>query len=81
MGLPRTLSGEQLITALAKLGYERTRQRGSHVRLTTQQNGIHHVTVPLHDSLRVGTLSSILRDVAAHFGISRDELLNRLFDQ
>jgi predicted RNA binding protein YcfA (HicA-like mRNA interferase family) len=79
MRLPRNLSGEELITALCRLGYQRTRQRGSHVRLTTQQNGRHDVTVPLHESLRVGTLASILRDVAAHFGISRDELLNRLF--
>jgi predicted RNA binding protein YcfA (HicA-like mRNA interferase family) len=79
MRLPRNLSGEELITALSRLGYERTRQRGSHVRLTTMENGRHDVTVPLHESLRVGTLSSILRDVAAHFGTSRDELLNRLF--
>jgi predicted RNA binding protein YcfA (HicA-like mRNA interferase family) len=79
MRLPRNLSGDELITALGRLGYQRTRQRGSHVRLTTEQNGKHDVTIPLHESLRVGTLSSILRDVAAHFGISRDELLERLF--
>jgi predicted RNA binding protein YcfA (HicA-like mRNA interferase family) len=79
MRLPRNLSGEQLVTALGRLGYQQTRQRGSHARLTTQQNGKHDVTVPMHESLRVGTLSSLLRDVAAHFEISRDELLNRLF--
>lgn len=79
MRLPRNLSGEELVTALGRLGYQRTRQRGSHVRLTTEQNGKHDVTVPLHESLRVGTLASILRAVAAHFGITRDELLQRLF--
>lgn len=79
MRLPRNVSGDELITALGRFGYQRTRQRGSHVRLTTEQNGKHDVTIPLHESLRVGTLSSILRDVAAHFGISRDELANRLF--
>ena len=79
MRLPRNLSGGELITALGRLGYEQTRQRGSHVRLTTLQNGRHDVTVPLHESLRVGTLSSILRDVGGHFGISRDDLMIRLF--
>jgi predicted RNA binding protein YcfA (HicA-like mRNA interferase family) len=79
MRLPRNVSGDDLIAALAKLGYLPTRQRGSHVRLTTDQNGKHDITVPRHDSLRIGTLASILRDVEAHFGITRDDLLERLF--
>ena len=79
MRLPRNLSGDDLIAALAKLGYRPTRQRGSHVRLTTDQNGQHDITVPRHDPLRIGTLAAILRDVAAHFGITRDELFERLF--
>jgi predicted RNA binding protein YcfA (HicA-like mRNA interferase family) len=79
MRLPRNVSGDDLVAALAKLGYQPTRQRGSHVRLTTDQNGKHDITVPRHDPLRVGTLASILRDVAAHFGITRDELVKRLF--
>jgi predicted RNA binding protein YcfA (HicA-like mRNA interferase family) len=52
---------------------------GSHVRLATERNGTHHVTVPNHDPLRVGTLSSILQDIAAHLGLTRDELLEQLF--
>ncbi|MHB1359839.1 MAG: type II toxin-antitoxin system HicA family toxin [Rhodocyclaceae bacterium] len=78
MKLPRDLSGPDLIRLLAKLGYAATRQAGSHVRLTTQVNGEHHVTIPNHDPLRIGTLASILAAVAAHHGVSRDELLNRL---
>jgi phage protein D len=42
--------------------------------------GEHHVTVPNHDPLRVGTLSAILAAVAAHHGLSRNELLQTLFD-
>ena len=80
MKLPRNLSGDDLIKALGRLGYAPTRQRGSHVRLTTFQNGRHDVTVPRNIPLRVGTLAAILRDVAAHFEISRDELLERLFE-
>jgi predicted RNA binding protein YcfA (HicA-like mRNA interferase family) len=79
MRLPRDVSGDELIAALGQLGYTPTRQRGSHVRLTTEQNGTHRVTVPRTDPLRVGTLAAILRDVAAHFEISRDELQERLF--
>jgi predicted RNA binding protein YcfA (HicA-like mRNA interferase family) len=79
MRLPRDLSWEDLVKALARLGYTVTRQTGSHLRLTTQREGEHHVTVPRHQSLRVGTLSAILNDVAAHVGMSRQELLEHLF--
>ena len=77
--LPRDLTGEALAKALSKVGYAPTRQTGSHIRLTTQEGGEHHVTVPRHDSLRVGTLGGILGDVAAHFETSRDDIIERLF--
>ena len=79
MKLPRDLSGDDLAAARRKLGYQVTRQAGSHMRLTTMQNGQHHVTVPRHSPMRVGTVSGILADVATHFQITRDELLQRLF--
>jgi predicted RNA binding protein YcfA (HicA-like mRNA interferase family) len=79
MRIPRDLSGSDLVRALATLGYAVTRQTGSHVRLTTGDRGQHHVTVPRHDALRLGTLSGILADVADHFGLSRGELVERLF--
>jgi predicted RNA binding protein YcfA (HicA-like mRNA interferase family) len=79
MKLPRDLSGSDLAKALTKLGYVVTRQKSSHIRMTTQQNGQHHVTVPDHDPIKVGTLADILKDVADHFGLQREELLDRLF--
>lgn len=79
MRLPRDISGVDLAKALGKLGYSVTRQKGSHMRLTTQQNGEHHVSVPAHDPLKLGLLAGILDDVAGHFDLTRDELLNRLF--
>jgi len=79
MKLPRNLSGAQLIKALEKLGYQTTRQTGSHVRITSPQPKEHHLTVPLHEPLRVGTLAAILADVAVHHGITRDVLLAKLF--
>lgn len=79
MRLPRDLSGADLIRALESFGYAVSRQSGSHIRLTTLRGGEHHVTVPRHDHLRVGTLNAILSDVADHAGLTRDELLVRLF--
>jgi len=77
--LPRDLSGADLAKALTRLGYRITRQTGSHVRLTTDLPAQHHVTIPAHDPLKVGTLSGILGDVAGHLKLDRDELLRRLF--
>jgi len=41
--------------------------------------GEHHITIPRHDPLKVGTLSAILGDIAAHAKITHKELLNKLF--
>ena len=78
MKLPRDLSGERLARALARLGYSITGQTGSHLRLTMEREGEHHITIPRHESLRVGTLSAILNEVAAHLGLTREELIERL---
>jgi predicted RNA binding protein YcfA (HicA-like mRNA interferase family) len=77
--MPRNLSGKDLIKKLKKLGYKQTRQIGSHIRLTTEEKGIHHITIPEHDPLKIGTLSSILKDIAAHFEISKEELIDQIF--
>ena len=73
MKLPRDVSGAYLAKRLGRVGYEITRQTGSHLRLTTRERGQHHVTIPNHDPLKLGTLAGLLSDVAAHFEISRDE--------
>ncbi|MFM7405087.1 MAG: hypothetical protein ACKO3K_00035 [Cuspidothrix sp.] len=49
------------------------------MRLTTQENGEHHITIPNHSPIKVGTLSAILRDVENHFNLNREECLTRLF--
>ena len=78
MRLPRDLDGAELARALGKLGYRLTRPTGSHVRLTTTEGGEHHVTVPAHTPLRVGTLAGILDVVARRHGLTREQLLARL---
>ncbi len=52
MKLPRDVSGGALVAALRRVGYEKVRQRGSHVRITTQIDGVHHEVMPLHDPIR-----------------------------
>ena len=78
MRLPRDVSGVDLARRLKQFGYEITRQTGSHIRLTTSQDGEHHVTVPAHTPLRVGTLSAVLSEVATHLGMSREDLIRHL---
>ncbi len=58
--LPR-ISGEQAISVLERLGFQRVRQRGSHVVLRRGASGC---VIPLHKELAVGTLRSSLRQAA-----------------
>jgi len=81
MKIPRNMSGEMLIRLLRKLGYQVTRQVGSHVRLTTTSGGEHHITVPLHNPVRAGTLNGILSDVAAHFATTKEQILVTLLEE
>lgn len=79
--LPRDLSGRDLAFALRRYGYVVTREVGSHLRLTTQQGGEHHVTIPDHANLRIGTLAAILGDIAVHLKIERSTLTAELFER
>ncbi len=79
MRLPRDVGGEELAGLLRRYGYQVTRQTGSHMRLTTLQNGEHHITIPRHKSLRVGTLNVIVKDVAQHLGMEREALVESLW--
>ncbi len=63
------VSGEQLVRALEREGWQRVRQRGSHVRLK-HPHRVNALTVPLHREVRRGTLGGILTDA----GLSVDDL-------
>ena len=78
MKLPRNVIGASLQASLRRLGYETVRQRGSHVRITTQVNGEHHEVIPLHTPIRAKTLSSILKSVARHHEMTIEEPLREL---
>ena len=80
MKLPRNISGIELAKKLKVYGgYTITRQTGSHIRLTTDKPHEHHITIPAHNPLRVGTMSSILNEVAKHFNCSKDQVINDLW--
>jgi len=79
--LPRNLSGTELAGLLRRrYGYTIVRQTGSHLRLTsTFQDTQHHITIPRHNPLRVGTLNAILSDGSEYLGVDRQGLLEELF--
>ncbi|PZV21803.1 MAG: hypothetical protein DCF12_21210 [Snowella sp.] len=79
MRLPRDLTGKKFAKMVEVLGYKIERQTGSHIRLTTSKNGEHHITIPNHSPIKIGTLNAILKDIANHFEITRDNLIDQLF--
>ena len=80
MRIPRDIDGEKLARLLSRYDYELTRQTGSHIRLTTSRNGEHHLTVPKHKQLKVGTLNAIVSDVAQRLSLPKDQVLRELFN-
>ena len=80
MKIPRDLSSENLIKLLDKFGYIVTRQTGGHIRLTSSiKKKEHHITIPSQKSLKIGTLSNIINDIAEYLEIDKKELLLQLF--
>ena len=58
MKLPRDLSGAEVVKSLQRLGFTIARQKGSHVQMVKENK---RITVPMHRSVTLGTLQSILR--------------------
>lgn len=78
MKLPRSLSSRKLIGALAPLGYQATRQTGSHIRLTTERGGQHHITIPAKKHLTIGKVNAVIWELVRHFGMARAEILETI---
>ncbi|MCD4843388.1 MAG: type II toxin-antitoxin system HicA family toxin [Methanosarcinales archaeon] len=74
MKLP-VVSGEKAIKAFLNAGFVKVRQRGSHVRLEKiEGNDIIKLTIPLHNPMKKGTLSRLIKDA----GLTIDEFVNLL---
>ncbi len=79
MKLPSDLSGHILVGALCRhWGYVRVNQVGSHIVVQTQEPTPHRVSIPAHKTLRVGTLNGILRSVANHKSVDKQEILDSI---
>lgn len=78
MKIPRDCNGAELVRALRQLGYETERQTGSHIQMTTQRDGEHHVSIPNHRPLKVGLRHGLLKELAEHHGLTVEELVHEL---
>jgi len=58
--LPR-VSGREVVAAPSKVGYEKDRQRGSHIVMRQIDHPHRRVTIPDHREIATGTLRAIIR--------------------
>lgn len=74
MKLP-VISGREAVKALERAGFVVIRQRGSHIRLSmTLEDEVIKLTIPLHGTLKRGTLSRIIKDA----GLTVEEFVELL---
>ena len=66
------ISGDEAARALERAGFRRTSQRGSHLKLRSDDGRV--VIVPMHRELATGTLRSIIRQSR----LSGEEFLEHL---
>ena len=69
--LPR-LSGQKVVAALVQLGYEKDRQKGSHIVLRQTAYPNRRLVVPDHNEVAKGTLRAIIRQA----GLTVEEFVN-----
>ena len=73
------MSTDELIRRLKRFGYRPTRQTGSHIRLTTERNGQHHITLPQKRQLTIGKINAVVWEMVRQFGIDRKTLVAQVF--
>ncbi len=78
MKIRRDISGRGIIKALKVFGYETVRQNGSHNGYFNKE-WLTSFGVPNHNPLKVRTLNGIISQVAQHFQLTKEEVLNQLF--
>lgn len=79
MKLPRDLKGRHLADTLCRhWNYVQVHQQGSHMILETNDPSHQRIPVPDHKVIRIGTLNAILRAVARHKGVDRQDILDTL---
>jgi predicted RNA binding protein YcfA (HicA-like mRNA interferase family) len=68
------ISGDEAVRAFERLGYERVRQRGSYIRLMSDESGREPLTVPRKKELKRRMLRALIRDA----GISVEDFMELL---
>jgi len=68
------VSAQEVINVLRKLGYEKDRQRGSHIIMRQVENPYRRITIPNHKEIAKGTLRAIIREA----GLSVDDFIKLL---
>ncbi len=74
MSILPSLSGREVVCALRKIGYERDRQKGSHIVMRQTAYPFRRIVVPDHREVAKGTLRAIIREV----GLSVAEFIELL---
>lgn len=74
MSVLPVLSGREVVRALRKIGYERDRQKGSHIVMRLTEYPYRRIVVPDHREVAKGTLRAIIRKA----GLSVEEFIELL---
>jgi len=76
MRIPRNFSGQTVARVLVReLQYSIVHQRGSTIVLETEKPAHQRIVIPDHKILRIGTLNAIVKAVAAHKQMAKDEVI------
>jgi len=68
------VSGREVVVALAKIGYEKDHQKGSHIVLRQVEHPHRRLVVPDHKEVAKGTLRAIIKQV----GLTVEEFIELL---
>lgn len=69
-----TITGQELINALAKINFVKVRQKGSHVRMKHEDGRV--VTIPVHSGKTVG--KGLLNKIPRDADLTKEELIDLL---
>ena len=77
--LRKNVNASDLIKFLQQYGYREVRQTGSHIRLVSEyKKHKHKITIPNHKPIKIGTLNSIVNNVAEYVGKEKHAIINEL---
>ncbi len=68
------VSDRKVVAALAKIGFEKDRQKGRHIVLRQIEAPHRRLVIPDHDEVTKGTLRAIIKQA----GLTVDELIDLL---